>query len=317
MEIIENSCIFLNMELNINNINSKLEHLGKIPRLYETETLRLIKSIRGRNELNKIPIYLILFRELHKYNPIVYEELKKLNVTFLFPKLTDKTKETIKTFKNGFMYIPLTGYLVENTKQKIKQPDIEADHLVDIYNRVPELPEYGLKLDSDMVLIQNIFDNPLFLESIETDKPIVGQYDKDFGTDCKERKNNYKEIYENRKMSNTCLVFSKLSLPIYTQWWYFLLDTKFANFDDYFEEVAYDVTHEIDNESIGLKNFQIGENYLCYKDLTDDELKDIYFYHGKLLMEENFMDKIDFALEILLRIKLIKKAFRRKYEVVM
>lgn len=300
------SCIFLNMELNVNNINSNQEHLGKIPRYYETETLRLIKSIRNISSLKDISIYLILFRPYESYDKDIISKLNDLQVTFLIPKIKNTTKKIIDNFKSGFWYIPLSGYLIENTKKIIHSNKTkESSHLVKLDNTLPDLPEFGLKLDSDMVMIKNPFN---FKDIIYNyDIPVVGQYDKDSGDDCKERlKYGIYDAPNNLPMSNTCLIFSNLNEDVYSKWWQYLIVND-DNYCDLFEEVSFDIVHPIPKGAQGFKNFQVGENYLCAKDLSAEELQDIYFYHGKLLDPKDINQKLELVTRVSMYQRLDKK----------
>ena len=302
----DDRCIFLNMEVNINNINSKLEHLGSIPRLYENETVRLVRSIRLIQELKHIPIYLILFKELEEYNSFIIEALNKMKVTYLFPKLSDKYKNEIKYFQSGFWFIPLTGLLMENTYNYI--PGLTESYLVDIYGNIPKIERFGLKLDADMIMLRNPFDNDIFKQcelsrlytiNAYSHKPICGYYDKDFGKDCEERKKY--GLYDIQPMSNTCLIYSDLKYNIYNRWYNCLINTD-NGYDDLYEEVSFDIEHPF-HKNIPFMNFQIGENYLDINKLSEEERKNIYFYHQK--MERNYSDLFNYELVLELK-KLFK-----------
>lgn len=284
------------MEVNINNINSNQEHLGKIPRYYETETLRLVKSIRILPLLD-IKIFIILFKELEEYNPDILKQLEELKVILLIPKISKTIQNHIANFKSGFWYIPLTGLLMENTVSILNhEATKKKSHLITLDGDIPDIPLYGLKLDSDMVMIQNIFENKQILYSNLDNYSLVGQYDKDFGSDCEERLKY--GIYDTIPMSNTCLIYSNLHWEkIYNKWWNYLIKND-KDKCDLFEEVSFDIIHPIPKRFQGLKNFQVGENYLCAKDLSANELQDIYFYHGKLLDPADIKEKLLLAIKI-------------------
>ena len=265
-------CIFLNMEVNINNINSESEHLGKIPRYYEDETLRLVRSIRLIKELKQLNIYIILFKDISAYGIGLISSLRKLNVTFLFPVLDNKITDNIKSFYSGFWYIPLTGLLMENTRT-IKP----TNHLVDENNNIPNLPKFGLKLDADMIMLNNPFETIEFNYSETRNKPVCGYYDKDFGSDCKERV--IWGLYNIQPMSNTCLIYSNLDSNVYEVWYKVLIEED-TSMNDLFEEVAFDIAWPY-TLTIPFKNFQIGENYLDWNKLSRYERSRIYFYHQK------------------------------------
>ena len=270
----KNNCIFLNMEVNINNINSRSEHLGKIPRYYEDETLRLVRSIKLIKELKYIPIYIICFKEISEYNSSIRDSLKKLGVTILIPVLDEKIKTDINNFYSGFWYIPLTGLLMENTR---KCNHFSSNYLVDQNGDTPNLPKYALKLDADMIMLNNPFESNEFKYSVKMNKPVCGYYDKDFGSDCKER--TFWAIYDVQPMSNTCLMYTNLENDIYSKW-YELLMKEDSDTNDLFEEVAFDYAWPY-LTTIPFKNFQIGENYLDWNKLSFEEKQNIYFYHQK------------------------------------
>lgn len=270
----EDKCIFLNMEVNVNNINSQSEHLGKIPRYYEDETFRLVRSIKLIKELKQIPIYIICFKEISEYNPSIMDSLKKLGVTILIPVLDEKIKTDINNFYSGFWYIPLTGLLMENTR---KCNHFSSNYLVDQNGDTPNLPKYALKLDADMIMLNNPFESNEFKYSVKMDKPVCGYYDKDFGSDCKER--TFWAIYDVQPMSNTCLMYTNLENDIYSKW-YELLMKEDSDTNDLFEEVAFDYAWPY-LTTIPFKNFQIGENYLDWNKLSFEEKQNIYFYHQK------------------------------------
>ena len=262
------------MEVNVNNINSQLEHLGNIPRYYEDETFRLVRSIKLIKELKQIPIYIICFKEIGDYNQSIIISLKKLGVTILIPVLDEKIKNDINNFYSGFWYIPLTGLLMENTR---KYKHFSSNYLVDQFGNIPNIPKYALKLDADMIMLDNPFESVEFKYSIKVDKPVCGYYDKDFGSDCKER--TFWAIYDVQPMSNTCLMYTNLENDIYSKW-YELLIKEDSDTNDLFEEVAFDYAWPYPN-TIPFKNFQIGENYLDWSKLTFEEKHNIYFYHQK------------------------------------
>lgn len=298
----EDRCIYLNMEVNINNINSNQEHLGKIPRMYENETVRLVKSIRLIPELKHIPIYLILFKPLEDYTPFIIETLNKMKVNYLFPKLSDKYKNEVTNFKSGFWFIPLTGLLMENTYNYIQ--GLTESYLVDINGDIPKIERFGLKLDADMIMIRNPFETEAFkhseLSRLYTinnyaHKPVCGYYDKDFGKDCEERKKY--GIYDIQPMSNTCIIYSDLRYDIYGRWYNCLINTD-NGYDDLYEEVSFDIEHP-HYKNIPFVNFQIGENYLDINKLTEDERKNIYFYHQKMI--RTYADLFNYELILSLK----------------
>src|SRR5574344_1447066 len=106
------NCIFFNIETSVDNINSKDQKLGKIPRYYEEEAIRLIKSIKFF--LPKIKIYTILFKDIEKYQDKTIKYLEK-NTIISIAKLSEKIKKEINNFYSGFWFIPLSGLLMENS----------------------------------------------------------------------------------------------------------------------------------------------------------------------------------------------------------
>jgi hypothetical protein len=277
------TAIFFNIETNYDNINSRAENLGKILRKYEDESLRLIKSIRLHKKLKKIKIYVILFKAIDKYNPNTINALNKMKVEILIPKLNSIHEKDIASFYSGFWYIPLTGLLMENTKLK----HFNDSYLLTRSGDIPNIPEkYFLKLDSDMVILKDILKNPIIESAKELNQVCTIYYDKDFGEDCKTRL----EKYNIPNLSNTCLIYSTLDKSIYENWYNYLMVNDSGN-DDLFEEVSFDIIHPYEKNQ-KLKNIQIGENYLCKKDLDKNELKNIYFYHGKLAENEETYSKI-------------------------
>lgn len=282
------NCIFLNIETSVDNINSKDQKLGKIPRYYEEEAIRLIKSIKFF--LPKIKIYTILFKDIEKYQDKTIKYLEK-NTIISIPKLSEKIKKEINNFYSGFWFIPLSGLLMENSLDINK----EINRLYDL-NGVKIIPEQNaLKLDSDMYLLQNPFNIFEFKFSLENnlEKPLVCYYDKDFGNDCKERLK-----YGINKMSNTCIIFSNLNNNIYNRWYNFLIEEDIYS-DDLFEEVSFDILFPY-TKTIPIVNIQIGENYLNYQNLNNLEKKKIIFFHQKI--EKNIKD-----IKILYFLKKIRK----------
>ena len=291
-------CIFFNVETSINNINSKDPNLGAIPRYYEEESIRLIKSIRSFNK--SVNIYTILFKPIEDYNSKTISFLKE-NAIICIPKLDDIYTKQIENFYSGFWFIPLTGLLMENSRNLNNQ----INRLFDL-NGSKIIPEpYGLKLDSDMVMLRNPFncntmshfEMMIMHEAILDIKshPVVGYYDKDFGDDCQERLLLRPDI---PNQSNTCLIFSNLNDTIYKDWYHFLIEEDEENKinNDLFEEISFDILYPYKDKTIPLKNFQIGENYLDYTTLTEDEKEHILFYHQRLDPNEDQI-KLHFKLE--------------------
>ena len=274
------NCIFFNVETSLDNINSKDEKLGKIPRYYEEEAIRLIKSIR--KFLPNIPIYTIFFKPLERYKNINFF---KENSIISIPKLDKIYTDQISNFYSGFWFIPLSGFLMENSRFE----KTENNRLYDINGNkiIPE--KYGLKLDTDMYMLRDPFKKVKI-----PNKPVVCYYDKDFGDDCKERLK-----YGIEEMSNTCFIYSDLEQNIYYRWYHFLIDNDIFR-DDLYEEVAFDIVFPI-TKTEPIRNIQIGENYLCWSDLNELERENILFYHQRM---DSF--KIDPILEVKLK-KIIKQ----------
>lgn len=295
---INESCIFLNIELDEDNINSKDEKLGTVPRYHEQETIRLIQSIRGHKDLHTIKIYVIMFKPYTSYSETTRMALKDFGVSILIPKLSKELKEKIKYFHSGFWYIPLTGLLIENTR---RNPKVKKDVLFDVNGREVNLPQFGLKLDADMVLIHNPFERLEFVHEHNYKKPVCGYYSQD--EIAKDENYQHRLIYGIDNMSNTCLIYSNLDNNHYGKWWEYLINEDDSNQDNSFGEVAFDVTHPFITHTIPLFDFQIGPNYLCPADLDKKAMQNILFYHGKLNENENILQKVSECKYMRLKLK--------------
>lgn len=262
------------------NLNNQ-KNIIKIDRMYEQESISCFTSWRKNADwLKDIPIYVLCPTK----NTIKEETKKcfeKLNVVYI-----EEYHNIVEKFTSGFLNIPFVGKLFEER--------LTEDVLI--------------KIDLDMNLIK-----PLPQSLVDSKQVICGQYD-DY---CTKQQRQLKENWTNP--FDTGFMISNRKSGIYALWFNMVmniledeekdkewLSVKSQTGDYYLEEYVID---KIFNEKLSdikpIQKYQIGEWYTPVSEFTDDELKNVYFWHEHLISDPKY-DKIRQKVEYFNRMKNIK-----------
>lgn len=262
------------------NLNQQRGIVMANKRLFESEATKCFESWRkNAGWLKDIAIY--AYCPTHN---VITEKTKarfdELNVTYIeqFQPVTD-------TFISGFLNVPLVGMLLED--------QLTEDVLI--------------KIDLDMNIIK-----PLPEDLVNSDMLVCGQYD-DY---CTAQQRTVAEGWANP--FDTGFTISRRDSGFYKFFFKVLLDTMSSN-DEHWEEVRavsgdyyleeY-VMDKIYNTKLWdvrpVQKYQIGEWYTPVSEFTDDELKNVYFWHEHLLHDPKY-DKVREKVEYFNRMKLIDK----------
>ena len=256
-------------EFNDTNVNTGLCESCK--RRLESEAIECFTAWRkNAGELKDIPIYAVCPTK-NVISDITKEKFKELNVTYI-----EDYQKISETFTSGFLCIPLIGAMMEE--------QLTEDVLI--------------KIDLDMNIIK-----PLPNKWLTSDPIIIGQYD-DYCT-----KHQREGIAEENPF-DTGFIISKRDSGFYKHFFdmcmkYMLSDdpdwlrVKAQTGDYYLEEWVVDRMYAMKSFDIKpVQKYQIGEWYTPVKELTDDELDDVYFWHEHLEYDPEYnrmQEKIDFA----------------------
>ena len=259
-------------EFNDTNVNTGICEACK--RRLESEAIECFTAWRkNAGWLKNIPIYAIC----PTHNVIsdnTKAKFKELNVTYI-----EEYKEITETFTSGFLNIPLVGAMMED--------QLSEDVLI--------------KIDLDMNIIK-----PLPKALVDSDQIVVGQYD-DYCT-----KHQREGIAEENPF-DTGFIISPRTSGFYKH--FFKKCMGYMGSDDpgwlrvkaqtgeyYLEEYAMDRIYA--DKAFDIKTvqkYQIGEWYTPVKELSDDELDNVYFWHEHLEYDPEYnrmQEKIDFARRV-------------------
>jgi len=259
-------------EFNDTNVNTGICEACK--RRLESEAIECFTAWRkNAGWLKDIPIYAVCPTK-NVISDKTKEKFKELNVTYI-----EDYQAVTETFTSGFLNIPLVGHMMEYI--------LHEDILI--------------KIDLDMNIIK-----PLPKELVESDQIIVGQYD-DYCT-----KHQREGIAEDNPF-DTGFIISKRNTFFYKH--FFDLCMLYMNSDDpdwlrvkaqtgdyYLEEYVMDRIYAEGSFDIKpIQKYQIGEWYTPVKELSDDELDNVYFWHEHLEYDPEYnriQEKIDFARRV-------------------
>lgn len=258
-------------EFNDTNVNTGICLACK--RRLESEAVECFSSWRkNAGWLKDIPIYAVCPTKNTISNK-TKEEFKKLGVIYI-----EEYEEITETFTSGFLNIPLIGMMMEEK--------LSEDILI--------------KIDLDMNIIK-----PLPADLFDFDGIVVGQYD-DFCT-----KYQREGISDNNPYDTGFIIVDR-RLKFYKYFFEFCM--KLMGSDDkdwakvrvqtgeyYLEEHAMDRIAESGVWKIkAIQKYQIGEWYTPVKDLSDNELELVYFWHEHLEYDKEY-DKIREKIEFFKR----------------
>ena len=259
-------------EFNDTNVNTGICEACK--RRLESEAIECFTAWRkNAGWLKDIPIYAVCPTK-NVISDKTKAKFDELNVTYI-----EDYQEVTETFTSGFLNIPLVGHMMEYL--------LHADVLI--------------KIDLDMNIIK-----PLPKDIVNSDQIIVGQYD-DYCT-----KHQREGIAEENPF-DTGFIISRRDTLFYKH--FFEMCMKYMNSDDpgwlrvkaqtgdyYLEEYVMDRIYAEGLFDIKpVQKYQIGEWYTPVKELSDNELNDVYFWHEHLEYDPEYnrmQEKIDFARRI-------------------
>jgi hypothetical protein len=262
------------IESEFNDTNVKTGICESCKRRLESEAIECFTAWRERaGDLKDIPIYAVCPTK-NTISDKTRDKFIELGVTYI-----EEYKEITETFTSGFLNIPLVGAMMEDR--------LTEDVLI--------------KIDLDMNIIK-----PLPREWLESDQIIVGQYD-DYCT-----KHQREGIAEENPF-DTGFIISKRETKFYKH--FFEKCMKYMNSDDpdwlrvkaqtgdyYLEEYVMDRIYAEKIFNINpVQKYQIGEWYTPVKELSDDELKSVFFWHEHLEYDPEYnriQEKIDFSRRI-------------------
>ncbi|WP_408098569.1 hypothetical protein ACJVC5_06550 [Peredibacter sp. HCB2-198] len=267
------------IESNENCINSQRGITFSHKRLYEDEAVLCFKSWRENGGwLKDIPIYTYC-PSRNVVSETTKEEMKKYNVTYIENFLPETDG-----FFSGFWNVPLCGKIFEET--------LSEDVLIHI--------------DLDMKLIKPL-PQELVDSVLNNDYVICGQYDDESSKSQRKIGNDWKNpldtgfLISNRKTKFYKFFYEALSEITKTKgdarW-----KEKCSDWPLYFlEEYVIDKAYNEQNYPIRpIQKYQVGEGYAKISTYTDEELRNVYFWHEHILHGEDY-DKIREKIEFFKR----------------
>jgi hypothetical protein len=255
-------------EFNDTNVNTGICEACK--RRLESEAIECFTAWRENGGwLKDIDIYAVCPTK-NVISEETKEKFKELNVTYI-----EEYQPVTETFTSGFLNIPLVGMMMEQ----------RLNH--DVF----------IKIDLDMNLIK-----PLPERWVNSEQIIVGQYD-DYCT-----KHQRVGLNGNNPL-DTGFMITRRESGIYKKFFDEVMLTmgsddpnwlkvKAQTGEYYLEEYVMDKIHASNEFDIQLvQKYQVGEWYTPVNELSDDELREVYFWHEHLEYDplyDKFREKIDF-----------------------
>lgn len=249
------------IEGNDKNLNEQLGIINQ-PRKFEEEAISCFENWRkNAGWLKDIAIYTFCPTK-NTISEKTKERFKELNVHYI-----EEYQPITETFINGFLNVPLVCKLFEER--------LTEDILI--------------KIDLDMSLIK-----PLPEEIVNSQVLICGQYD-DY---CTAQQRTLTEGWANP--FDTGFTISRRISGFYKYFFEVLMDVmegtdplwekvREQSGDYYLEEYVMD---KIYNQKMWevkpIQKYQIGEWYTPVKELTDKELKSVYFWHEHLIPDVKY-----------------------------
>ena len=269
------------IESNENNLNEQNGIIFCEKRLYEDEAILCFENWRKNGGwLKDIPIYVFC-----PTKNTISEKTKKrfleLNVNYI-EKYLPETEE----LDSGFWIVPLCGMKLE--EELVEDVFIHIDLDMNLIRPLPqELVNYVALNDETLV---GQYDD----ESAKEQRKIGIDWDNPLDTGfiiSKRESRFYKFFYEN---------LMKLAKEKGDQRWK-------DNCNDqpmyFLEEYVIDKAYNEKTYPIApIKRYQVGEGYASVKTFSDDELRNVYFWHEHILYEKDYYDKIRERLEFTKRI---------------
>lgn len=264
------------IESNENNLNEQRGIIFSEKRLYEDEAILCFKNWREKGGwLKDIPIYTYCPTK-NTVTEKTKEEFKKLNVTYIENYLPET-----ESFASGFMNVPLCGKVFEETLTEDVLIHIDLD-----MNLIRPLPESLVKsvLDNQFVLVGQYDDI-----SAKEQRKLGEGWDNplDTGFIISHRQSNFYAFFYKALVEMTAIKGD-------SRWKQFCSDQPLYFLEEYVIDKAY---NEKEFPVVPIKRYQIGEGYAKVNTFTDEELKNVYFWHEHILYEKALYDKIREKLE--------------------
>lgn len=253
------------------NLNND-KGIVKFDRLFESEAIVCFTNWRKNGGwLKDIPIY-VLCPTHNTISNKTKQSLLDLDVEYI-----EEYHPIIETFTSGFLNIPYVGKLMEDR--------LDVDVLI--------------KIDLDMNLIR-----PLPKELVNCGKTICGQYD-DY---CTKQQRTLNSGWGNP--FDTGFMITRTDSKFYNLWWSEVvkllddpesdpswIEVREQTGEYYLEEYIVDkLFHTDPNILKPVQRYQIGEWYTPVKEFSDEELKQVYFWHEHLITDPAY-DKIREKIE--------------------
>lgn len=258
-------------EFNDTNVNTGICEGCK--RRLESEAIECFTNWReSAGWLKDIPIYAVC-----PTKNTISEDTKKrfddLNVTYI-----EQYMPVTETFTSGFLNIPLVGAMMEE--------QLDVDILI--------------KIDLDMNIIKPL-PQKLVNRGI-----ILGQYD-DYCT------KHQRVGLGGKNPMDTGFIISPRESKLYTHFFEEVMNTMGSNDPEwlkvkeqtgeyYLEEYVMDKIVESEVFDIKLiQKYQVGEWYTPVRELSDDELEEVYFWHEHIEYDKDNYDKFREKIEYIKR----------------
>ncbi len=266
------------IEGDANNLNEQ-KGIIKNKRLFESEALLCFEAWRkNAGWLKDIPIYTYC-PTLNIVTHETKEKFKDLNVTYI-----EEYQPITETFISGFLNVPLVG--------KILESQLAEDVLI--------------KIDLDMNIIK-----PLPEELVNSKTLVCGQYDDYCAAQQRKMHEGWGNPYD------TGFTISRRDSGFYHFFYDELMETmnkhdpvweevRKVSGDYYLEEYVMDKIAYTNVWPVQpIQKYQIGEWYTPVKEFTDEELKNVYFWHEHILHDPVY-DKVREKVEYFNRMRKLR-----------
>jgi len=276
----------------IENKNNKNNVFGnfKVQRDYEKEAIECFKHWRKNGGwLKDIPIYTHCPTK-NTISDETIKELKKLNVTY-DETYIKSTEEHI----NGFINVYATGKHFENL-------DLDIDIFIHIdldMKLIKELPStlfMNLKNDNQNIIKCGVYTKSSLFNQRNSGTDLV--FDTGFIISRKDS-NFYNYFYDkilefikNPDENYLKIKESRKNLPI----------TDYDIEEYFLDKLVYEEKLNV----TALKNYQLGEGYPSIKEFSDDELKEVYFWHEHLYYDKSEYDAVKEKIQYKKRMNKLK-----------
>lgn len=269
------------IESNENNLNEQNGIVFSEKRLYEDEAVLCFENWRkNAGWLKDIAIYCFCPTK-NVITEKTKKKFKELNVNYI-----EKYLSETETLDSGFWIVPLCGM------------KLEEELTEDIF----------IHIDLDMNLIKPLSES-LVHSVLEQKATLVGQYDDESAKEQRKIGTDWDNPLD------TGFIISLRNSHFYKYFYEKLMELAKTKGDERWRENCSDqplyfleeyVIDKAYNEKqipiLPIKRYQVGEGYASVKTFSDEELKNVYFWHEHMLYEKGYYDKIRERLEFTKRI---------------